>query len=104
MRPVLGDRLVLRAGFDIQFDPVNTLVIAMFGEEIRRRNVKQLPEVTADTRKRLQQIYVQLSRSLPDDTAGMHYVQLMGSATTTPLVGPARQVLRAIVRAAIANR
>ncbi len=103
MRPVLGDRLAGRPGFHIQFDPVNTLVIALFGEEIRRRNVKQLQELSADTRRRLQQIYVQLSQSLPDDPAGMHFIQLMGSATTTPLAGPAKQVLQAIVRAAIAN-
>ena len=37
MRPVLGDRLAGRPGFHIQFDPVNTLVIAMVGEEMRRR-------------------------------------------------------------------
>jgi hypothetical protein len=104
MRPVLGDRLAGRPGFHIQFDPVNTLVLALFGEEIRRRNVKQLTELSADTRRRLRQIYVQLSQSLPDDPAGMHYVQLMGSATTTPLASPARQVLQTIVRAAIANR
>jgi hypothetical protein len=66
--------------------------------------VKQLQELTPDTRKRLRQIYVQLSGALPDDPAGAHYVHLMGSATATPLAGPARQVLQSIVRAAIANR
>jgi hypothetical protein len=104
MRPVLGDSLAGRPGFHIQFDPVNTLILALFGEEIRRRNVKQLAELSADTRRRLRQIYVQLSQSLPDDPAGMHFVQLMGSATTAPLAGPARQVLQSIVRAAVANR
>jgi hypothetical protein len=103
MRPVLGDNLAGSAGFHIRFDPVNTLVMSLLGEEIRRRNVKQLSELTSDTRRRLEQIYLQLSRSMPDDPAGMHYVQLMRSATTTPMAGPAKHVLQAIVRAAISN-
>jgi hypothetical protein len=104
MRPVLGDNLAGRAGFHIQFDPVNTLIIALVGEEIRRRNVARVQDLTPDSRRRLQQIYVQLSRSLPNDPAGMHYVQLMGASPATPLAGPAKQVLQAIVRAAVANR
>jgi hypothetical protein len=86
---------------------------------MRRGNVKTLADLPADTRRRLQQIYIELARSLPNDPAGMHYVQLMastGAATqttkqstaqatpkATPVVAAARQVLRAIVSAAKSN-
>ena len=55
--------------FRIQFDPVNTLAIAMISEEMRRRNLTKLGELSPDTRKRLSQIYTELARSLPDDPA-----------------------------------
>jgi hypothetical protein len=102
MRPVLGDNLAGRADFRIQFDPVNALVIAMIGEEIRRRNVMRISDLTPQSKLRLRQIYVELSRSLPNDPAGAHYVQLM-SSVATPLSAPAKQVLHAITRAAVAN-
>jgi hypothetical protein len=105
MRPVLGDKQAGRSDFNIQFDPVNTLLIAMIGEEIRRRNVLQLAALTPDSKRRLKQIYTELARSLPDDPAGPHYMQLMSVANApTPLALSAKAVLREIVRAAVANR
>lgn len=104
MRPVLGDDQAGRRDFQIQFDPVNALVIAMIGEEIRRRNLSQLSDLTTDSKRRLRQIYVELARSLPDDPAAAHYVQLMSSAAAMPLVLSAKQVLQEIVRGAVANR
>ena len=62
-----------QAGFHIQFDPVNTLVIAMVGEEMRRRECQAASATCQrDTRRRLQQIYIAAGRSLPDDPAGIH--------------------------------
>ncbi len=103
MRPVLGDNQAGRADFRIQFDPVNTLVIAMIGEEIRRRNITRLYDLTADSKARLRQIYTELAGSLPGDPSGPHYVQLMGSAATMPLAGAAKQVLQEIIRAGVSN-
>ena len=103
MRPVLGDNQAGRSDFRIQFDPVNTLLISMIGEEIRRRNVKNLFDLTADSKRRLTQIYTQLAGSLPDDPAGHHYVRLLNSASTMPVAVAAKQVLQGIVRASIAN-
>jgi hypothetical protein len=100
----LGDNLAGRADFRIQFDPVNTLAIAMIGEEMRRRNLSHLSELTPATKQRLRQVYMQLSRSIPNDPAGPHYAQLMHSNASAPLATAAKPVLQAIVRAAIANR
>ena len=104
MRPVLGDDLAGRLDFPVRFDPVNTLAIAMIGEEMRRRNVTHLSELSPETKKRLRQVYMELSRSMPKDPAGLHYVQLMGSAASTPLAISSKSVLQAMVRAAVANR
>jgi hypothetical protein len=124
MRPVLGDNQAGRKGFRIQFDPVNALIVAMIGESMRRGSVKTIADLPADTRRRLQQVYIELARALPNDPSGQRYVQLMGlaqltarspsqfklppppklSPQTTPLVKSARQIMKAIVTAAGANR
>jgi hypothetical protein len=83
---------------------VNALVIAMVGEEMRRRNVTRLADLSNETKLRLRQVYTELARSLPNDPAGQHYVQLMGTTTvSTPLTDAARHVLKEIVRAAVSN-
>jgi len=104
MRPVLGDNRAGRSDFRIQFDPVNALAVAMVGEEIRRRNIKHVSDLAPDTRRRLRQIYTELARSLPEDPAGFHYAQLMGSTAGAPMSIAAKTVLQEIVRAAVANR
>ncbi len=102
MRPVLGDKRAGRSDFRIQFDPVNTLAMAMIGEEIRRSNLTKISDLQYVTRRRLEQIYLELARSLPDDPAGLQYAMLMRTAQT-PLATAAKQVLQQIVRAAINN-
>jgi hypothetical protein len=105
MRPVLGDKQAGRAAFRIGFDPVNALVIAMVGEEMRRRNVTRLADLSNETKLRLRQIYTELARAIPNDPAGQHYVQLMSASTVaTPLTDAARRVLQEIVRAAVTNK
>ena len=71
MRPVLGDNKSTRTNYRVQFDPVNTLAIAIISEEMRRRHLKTLGELAPDTRKRLGQIYTELAHSLPDDPAAL---------------------------------
>ncbi|MCI0335583.1 MAG: hypothetical protein L0228_20435, partial [Planctomycetes bacterium] len=44
------------------------------------------------------------ARSLPEDPAGYHYVQLMGTSASTPLSVAAKHVLQQIVHGAAANR
>jgi hypothetical protein len=105
MRPVLGDKQAARTAFRIGFDPVNALVIAMVGEEVRRRNLTRLADLSNETKLRLRQIYTELSRVIPNDPAGQHYVQLMSTSTAaTPLTDAARHVLQEIVRAAVSNK
>lgn len=104
MRPVLGDNRAGRSDFRIQFDPVNALAVAIVGEEIRRRDIKRISELLPESKRRLRQIYTELGRSLPDDPAGFHYAQLVGSTTGAPLSVAAKSVLQEIARSAASNR
>src|SRR5262249_11283614 len=56
MRPVLSSRQPGPSGRRIQFDPVNSLAIAMICEEMRRSKVTRAIELQPVTRRRLEQI------------------------------------------------
>jgi hypothetical protein len=104
MRPVLGDKQAGRSNSQIHFDPVNTLAMAIISEEMRRKNLSKLGQLSADTRKRLSQIYMELARAVPNDPAGFVYAQLMKSEAGSPMVVATREVLQQIVRSAADNR
>lgn len=104
MRPVLGDRKSVRASFQIRFDPVNALVIAMVGEEIRRRAAQSMARLTTGTKRRLRQIYGGLAQAFPEDPAAKQFVQAVNVAAASPLVLGTKSVVQEIVRAAQANR
>lgn len=103
MRPVLGDRQAVRKGFLVRFDPVNTLVISMVGEELRRRRANRLVDMTIGTKARLRQIYQALSPTMPDDPAANHFVQSVSVAAVQPLLLGTKQVLAAVTGAAQTN-
>ncbi len=103
MRPVLGDNRAGRSDFRTQFDPVNALTIAMITEEMRRSNIISVSQLQYVTRRRLEQIYRELARSIPDDPAGNQFAALMRT-NETPLVMATRRVLQQILRAAIENK
>ena len=103
MRPVLGDKRAGRSDFHIQFDPVNALAMAMITEEMRRSNISKVSQLQYVTRQRLEQIYRELARTMPEDPAGFQYAGLMRT-NETPLALSTRQVLQQIVRAAVENR
>lgn len=104
MRPILGDKQAGRSNSQIRFDAVNTLAMAIISDEMRRRNLTKLGELSADTRKRLGQIYMELVRAMPDDPAAFTYAQMMKSESNSPVVTAARQILQKIVHAAVENR
>jgi hypothetical protein len=103
MRPVLGDKRAGRSDFHIQFDPVNALTVSMVTEEMRRSNISKVSQLQYSTRRRLEQIYQELARTMPEDPAGLQYAGLMRT-NETPLALSTRQVLQQIVRAAVENK
>lgn len=87
MRPGQGDRRALLLSHRIGFDPVNTLIMYMIGEEMRRRPVRALKELDLDTRLELREIYSTLAATMPEDPAARIYVRLLGIIDpVTPVV------------------
>jgi hypothetical protein len=99
MRPVLGEGLQRRAGSAVRFDPVNTLVLSLAGDELRR-GARKLADFAPATRRRLREIYTALEPTMPDDPAAGHYLQLVRAAEAIPLLQDTRQVLAELVRVA----
>jgi hypothetical protein len=104
MRPVLGNRQAVHKGFRIKFDPVNTLVMSLVGEEIRRRHIQRASETSAGTMRRLRQIYQAMSPTMPNDPAAKQFVQRLNVATAAPLVMGTKQVVAQIVSSAQSNQ
>jgi hypothetical protein len=85
MRPRLGDgRANLRA-FRIGFDPVNLLVVNLVADELARRPVRSLAQLSPPLRKRLIAIFATLARAMPDDPAAPIYVRMLGAIPPEPL-------------------
>ena len=77
MRPVLGDGLARSRRFRVQFDPVNTLVMSLVGEEVRGGDVARLHDLSSTTRLRLRQIYTELAVASPNDPIPPKYMLLL---------------------------
>lgn len=103
MRPVLGDRKARKTTFTIQFDPVNTLVMSMVGEEIRRRRIARFDTMTAATRNRIQQIYDTLGETQQGDHSTHLLSQMAGPRQNDPLIAAVQSVLHPLTAAARAN-
>ncbi|MCH2115557.1 MAG: matrixin family metalloprotease [Pirellulales bacterium] len=100
MRPLLSGGQQRGSGSRIQFDVVNTLLMAIVAEELRHWGAKSINEFSGPTRKRMLEIYRVLGAAMPKDPAAKRYQQLIGRVRTPPLVEDTRQVLRALVRIA----
>ena len=105
MRPVLGDGQARMVGFEIRFDPVNTLAMYLVGEEIRYRGLTTFADLTSDTRRRLHEIYTELGRANPRDESAKRFVQLVQwhRQQSQPEQRPTQSILRHIVSAAEAK-
>lgn len=96
MRPLITSSLQRKAGSRIGFDPVNTLLIAMVGDEIRSRGVRRLADVSRPTRTRMEEIYGVLAKALPNDPAAGQYLQLL---TVSRMQRAAQPTAKAAARA-----
>ncbi|HYO25124.1 MAG TPA: matrixin family metalloprotease [Lacipirellulaceae bacterium] len=104
MRPVVGDGQARAAGAAVQFDPANALLLAIVGDEVRRRGVRSLEEASPVALRRMGEIYAAINPTLPDDPATDHYLALVNGAIVRPLIADTRQVLAQLVRVAEVNR
>ncbi len=107
MRPILTRGQQRGVGSRIQFDPVNTLIVALIGEEMREHGVREIKNISKPTVERLIQIYSALQLAMPSDPAPRQYLRMLKvmSASqqvtdvpehkklTSPLVRDTRKVL-----------
>ncbi|MCC6493465.1 MAG: hypothetical protein IT424_10625 [Pirellulales bacterium] len=100
MRPVIGQGLQRAAGAEVQFDPPNTLLISLMAEEIRQRHIRDVGGLSAETRRRMREIYEAVDPTIAHDPASGRYAQLMAGAAAKPLLEDARKVLQQITRVA----
>ncbi|WP_231943823.1 matrixin family metalloprotease [Aeoliella mucimassa] len=105
MRPVLGDGQARRAGYVIRYDPVNTLIMSMVGEEVRRRRVESFEEMAPATQRRLKSIYKILGYAKPEDpAAGVLSRQLRARRDDDPTTAATRKVLSEMTQFARTNQ
>ncbi len=112
MRPKLGDRRSRSKEFRIKFDPLNTLILYLVGEEIRYHEIDQLSQVSHETKLNLRSVYTELARGFPEDDAAGRFLQfLYAPSDRTPKkgrpvdvrAGRVRRVVEAVNRALAAE-
>ncbi|HEX5445877.1 MAG TPA: hypothetical protein VFW87_18765 [Pirellulales bacterium] len=69
MRLVLADGKPHPRGRRLRIDPLNTLAIAMVGEELANRSITSLEHATGPVRQRLIEIYGLLALAMPQDNS-----------------------------------
>ena len=77
MRPQLGDGQARRRGFKLKFDPANTLLMSLIGEQLRTNPLCDVRDLPAFTRTRLRQIYAAMATAAPSDPLAARYLQLL---------------------------
>jgi hypothetical protein len=100
MRPVISPGQQRAAGSHIRFDPANTLLMSLLSEEIRRRGVRKMADVSPATLRRMGEIYAAIEPATPNDPATGRFRQLIAAARFTPLIEDAQRVLSQVVRVA----
>ncbi len=104
MRPMLADNKAVLREFRIGFDPVNTLIMSLVGEEIRHRRARSVDMLSEGTRVRLNQIYGALSQAVPDDKTARQFQFQLGLVATSPLARATREVVRQVSAVAADGR
>lgn len=115
MRSILGDRPVRLKSDTIRFDAINTLAIAMVGEEVRRRGTRDFTQITRARLQRLQGLYTTLAEITPGEPAAAVLLRRLkigqgikpeGEVVSAAdrQAAAASKVIEAVTRTAAANR
>ena len=104
MRPVLDDKNVVRREMPIVFDPVNTLLINVVADEIRRRQVDSVAKLSPRARERLTRIYEAMLRADPEESSVRQYLSQLKMSDGTPLTRATSFVVQAVRESARAVR
>ena len=77
MRPNLNDGRANLPTFHLGFDPVNTLIMCLVGDEIRKHGVRHLHQLTPRSRAQLKSIYREIVKITPDEPATVRLLDLL---------------------------
>jgi hypothetical protein len=81
MRPILGDHLSHSRSFRIGFDPVNTMIMYLVAEELRRgRWFRGFYALPLQTRSHLRSAYAAMGKAMPRDQSAKNYIKLLDSS------------------------
>jgi hypothetical protein len=96
----------------VDFDPLNTLAMNIFADELRAGPYRGLHRMPIDARRQLLRIYSMLAKELPKDPAAPQYIAMLNLPLEKPqpkappkmsLADATKTVVKAIVRAAEIN-
>ena len=100
MRPILTGAQQRAVGSKIRFDPVNNLLIAMVGDEIRQHGLRGLHTFPEAKKNRMVEIYRVLTKALPDDPAAARFLLRVNNTKAPPVVADTRLILAHLLEVA----
>jgi hypothetical protein len=113
MRPDLSDRQSRARSHKIGFDARNAEAIRIVSDELRKRPIGHLGQLSPEAKARLRPLYQSLFAALPKDPAAPRYLALLDMSLGVPsqsterlqaVLAGARTVVRAVTDAAADNR
>ena len=113
MRPQFGDRRSHSTSFRIGFDPLNTLAMNLFSDELRAHAYRGFAQMPLDVKRELQRIYLVLGKEVPKDPAAAQFIEILNLPMTvsnpapakpTELISATQAVVQAVTDAARINR
>jgi hypothetical protein len=113
MRPDVSDRQSRARGYQISFDASNTAVLGLISNELRKRPVGHLAQLSPEAKEQLRPLYRSMATALPKDDAALRMLAMLdirlgapgeSTARVQAVVAGARAVVRAVTDAAADNR
>jgi hypothetical protein len=112
MRPDISDRQSRARAYQISFDTVNAAVLRVISDELRKRPVGHLAQLSPEAKEQLRPLYRSLVAALPNDPAAPHYLAMLDRSLGVPsesstrvqaVLAGARLVVRAVSDTAADN-
>lgn len=80
MRPLVNDGRARVRDYKTAFDPLNTLAMYIFCEQLRLHNAVSLRQFTPESRAALCRIYAEMQKEMPKDDSARRYIAMMQAA------------------------
>ncbi|MBN2292468.1 MAG: matrixin family metalloprotease [Pirellulales bacterium] len=81
MRPLVSDGKARDRDYKIFFDPMNTLVMFLFCEELRQHGAHSLRDFRPERRELLMRIYREMQKEMPQDDSAQRYIAFFERAS-----------------------